>query len=105
MYTVSTGITHPEELAQITAWNGKAYATAWGGPTCNAINGTQGDIFSPYLTKDGTISVFSTDICRCAGALRPGCSWAPAVGRPGRLDGLYQSERRDLTATYACAGP
>lgn len=64
VYTVQTGITRPEELAQITAWNGKPYGTAWGAPTCNAVNGTQGDIFSPYITKDSSISVYSTDICR-----------------------------------------
>ncbi|XP_034255524.1 sensory neuron membrane protein 2-like [Thrips palmi] len=63
-YTVKSGITQPEEIAQITAWNGKATTTAWGGPTCNAVNGTQGDIFSPYIEKTSTISVFSTDICR-----------------------------------------
>ncbi|KAK3921174.1 Sensory neuron membrane protein 2 [Frankliniella fusca] len=64
VYTVQTGITNPEMLAQITAWEGKKEVTAWGGPICNAINGTQGDIFSPYITKDTIISVFSTDICR-----------------------------------------
>lgn len=63
-YTVRTGVQQPERLAQITAWQGKPAVSAWGGPTCNAINGTQGDIFSPYLTKDSIISVFSTDICR-----------------------------------------
>lgn len=64
LYTVQTGITQPEKLGQITAWEGKSSVTAWGGPNCNKINGTQGDIFSPYITKETTISVFSTDICR-----------------------------------------
>lgn len=63
-YTVQSGISHPEQLAQITAWEGKPSVTAWGGPTCNAINGTQGDIFSPYITTETELSVFSTDICR-----------------------------------------
>lgn len=64
VYTVETGITRPERLAKITAWNGKPKLSAWSGDTCNALNGTQGDIFSPYITKDSTVTVFSTDICR-----------------------------------------
>lgn len=72
-YTVRSGIRDPTRLAQITAWEGKHFVSAWGGPTCNAVNGTQGDIFSPYITKDTTISVFSTDICRWVGV---GCRGA-----------------------------
>lgn len=63
-YTVNAGIRHPERLGQITAWEGKSSVSAWGGPTCNAINGTQGDLFTPDITRQSEITVFSTDICR-----------------------------------------
>ena len=36
----------------------------WHGEECNMINGTDGSAFHPTVTRDETLYVFNTDLCR-----------------------------------------
>ena len=51
----------------MTTWQYEPHLNFWRGefgPTCNAINGTDGGIFPPSLQKHSTLDLFVTDICR-----------------------------------------
>ncbi|KAL3233962.1 hypothetical protein MRX96_022723 [Rhipicephalus microplus] len=54
----------PTKFAKLEQWNNQKSLSYWAGPTCNMINGTDGGQFAPFLSKDTTLYVFSTDLCR-----------------------------------------
>uniref|UniRef100_A0AC35TM25 Glycoprotein n=1 Tax=Rhabditophanes sp. KR3021 TaxID=114890 RepID=A0AC35TM25_9BILA len=66
-YLVSDG-THDrsKSLGKIIAWNGrKTVPSSWWSTTqASMINGTDGGLVHPYVTKDERIYIFSTFICR-----------------------------------------
>lgn len=64
LYSVYTGEDDPEKFAKLVQWNNQSNLTFWKGPTCNMINGTDGGQFAPFLSKDRTLYVFSSDLCR-----------------------------------------
>uniref|UniRef100_A0A1E1X368 Putative lysosome membrane protein 2 n=1 Tax=Amblyomma aureolatum TaxID=187763 RepID=A0A1E1X368_9ACAR len=64
LYSVYTGEDDPAKFAKLEQWNNLRNLTYWAGPTCNMINGTDGGQFAPFLSKDSTLYVFSTDLCR-----------------------------------------
>nr|XP_037284790.1 lysosome membrane protein 2-like [Rhipicephalus microplus] len=64
LYSVYTGEDSPTKFAKLEQWNNQKSLSYWAGPTCNMINGTDGGQFAPFLSKDTTLYVFSTDLCR-----------------------------------------
>lgn len=36
----------------------------WTTPACNHLNGTDGSIFPPHITKNTTLNVYDKDLCR-----------------------------------------
>ncbi|XP_065290427.2 lysosome membrane protein 2-like [Dermacentor albipictus] len=64
LYSVYTGEDDPAKFAKLEQWNNHSSLNYWAGPTCNMINGTDGGQFAPFLSKDSTLYVFSTDLCR-----------------------------------------
>jgi scavenger receptor class B protein 1 len=60
---VRTGKTNPQEFGRIVSWNGKTKLDYYNGD-CNLINGTDGSLAPPFLTKQTRIRFFSSDICR-----------------------------------------
>lgn len=64
LYSVYTGVDDPSKFAKLEEWNNYRQLPFWKGPTCNMINGTDGGQFAPFVSKDTTLYVFSTDLCR-----------------------------------------
>lgn len=64
LYSVYTGEDTSSKFARLEQWNNHRQLPFWAGPTCNMINGTDGGQFPPFVSKDNTLYVFSTDLCR-----------------------------------------
>ena len=50
--------------AQIVSWKNMTSIDVWTDSYCNAINGTDGTMFHPFVEKNETIYMFTNDICR-----------------------------------------
>eukprot|EP00057_Strongylocentrotus_purpuratus_P027008 XP_011681482.1 PREDICTED: lysosome membrane protein 2 isoform X2 [Strongylocentrotus purpuratus] len=64
VYTVYTGETDSKLTNTIDNWQGMETLPYWTTPQANMINGTDGTYNHPFITKNDTIYVFSSDICR-----------------------------------------
>ncbi|XP_064481988.1 lysosome membrane protein 2-like isoform X2 [Ornithodoros turicata] len=64
LYSVYTGVDDPQKFAKLEEWRNYKQLPYWTGPTCNMINGTDGGQFPPFVSKNATLYVFSTDLCR-----------------------------------------
>ncbi|XP_059906267.1 lysosome membrane protein 2c isoform X2 [Gadus macrocephalus] len=63
-YVFFTGETNYTDFARVDAWKNKRQLDWWTSPQCNMINGTNGAFFHPLVTKDETLYMFSSDLCR-----------------------------------------
>ncbi|CAG0902507.1 unnamed protein product [Darwinula stevensoni] len=67
LYLVATGKNNPEDYTRILRWNQYTTKVPWWGDTpCSMINGTDGNNFRPFLTKESKIYAFNPDVCRSA---------------------------------------
>ncbi|KAJ8959302.1 hypothetical protein NQ318_021988 [Aromia moschata] len=70
VYTVNRGQNDVLELGHIIRWNEKQTLPNWGrvesinNATCNQVRGTDSTIYAPHITRDRSLEIFSTDICR-----------------------------------------
>lgn len=48
----------------MVSYDGEPALSKWGPGRCNDINGSDGTIFTPFMTQDTIIRAFSADICR-----------------------------------------
>ena len=64
VYKVGSGVGDISDLNQIISWNNTSNLTYWSTPECNMINGTDGSLWHPFVTKNETLYIFSTDVCR-----------------------------------------
>ncbi|XP_019621692.1 PREDICTED: lysosome membrane protein 2-like isoform X1 [Branchiostoma belcheri] len=65
VYSVFTGNGDVTKVNIIDTWDGQKSLNYWSDdPYCNMINGTDGNFFPPFITKDMRATLFSTDICR-----------------------------------------
>lgn len=62
--TVWTGVTDITKFGIIERYNGKTHLSHWTSEKCNRLNGSDGSIFPPHITKDTTLYVFEKDLCR-----------------------------------------
>ncbi|CAL8281508.1 unnamed protein product [Gadus morhua 'NCC'] len=63
-YVFFTGETNYTDFARVDAWKNERQLDWWTSPQCNMINGTNGAFFHPLVTKDETLYMFSSDLCR-----------------------------------------
>ncbi|KAK6494671.1 lysosome membrane protein 2-like [Huso huso] len=63
-YVVLTGEQDYKDFARIVEWRGESSLDWWTSETCNMINGTDAASFHPLITKNETIYIFSSDLCR-----------------------------------------
>ncbi|CAL8102958.1 unnamed protein product [Orchesella dallaii] len=61
---IYTGVSNPALFAQTRSWEGQTELTFWDDQYCNMINGTDATVFSPWLTRNTTLQIFSPDMCR-----------------------------------------
>ncbi|TKS84570.1 Lysosome membrane protein 2 85 kDa lysosomal membrane sialoglycoprotein [Collichthys lucidus] len=63
-YVFYTGQQNYKDFARVDTWNGESSLNWWTSDECNMINGTNGASFHPAITKDETLYMFSSDLCR-----------------------------------------
>lgn len=63
-YVFFTGQGSYKDFARVDTWNGKSSLDWWTSDECNMINGTNGAFFHPVITKNETLYMFSSDLCR-----------------------------------------
>ncbi|KAI0227214.1 Lysosome membrane protein 2 [Lamellibrachia satsuma] len=69
VYTVFTGERDITRLGYIDKYNGSKYLTFWSTSYANEVNGTDGSIHPPFMTKDTTLQMFQSIICRSGTAV------------------------------------
>lgn len=62
--TIKTGVDDVQHEAEIVSWKNQTALDVWPDSYCNAINGTDGSMFHPFVQKNDTLFLFSSDICR-----------------------------------------
>lgn len=63
-YVFFTGQQNYKDFARVDTWNGKSSLDWWTSDECNMINGTNGASFHPVISKNETLYMFSSDLCR-----------------------------------------
>uniref|UniRef100_A0A673YAM6 Scavenger receptor class B, member 2c n=1 Tax=Salmo trutta TaxID=8032 RepID=A0A673YAM6_SALTR len=63
-YVFLTGQQSYKDFAVIDQWKGQNSLNWWTTDECNMINGTNGASFHPIITKNETLYMFSSDLCR-----------------------------------------
>lgn len=62
--TVWTGVNDITQYGIIEKYNGRTHLPHYSEERCNRINGSDGSIFPPHITKDRTLFVYDKDLCR-----------------------------------------
>ncbi|KAM6984692.1 lysosome membrane protein 2c [Aplochiton taeniatus] len=63
-YVFLTGQQDFKDFARIDTWNEQRALDWWSTDECNMINGTNGASFHPIISKNDTLYMFSSDLCR-----------------------------------------
>eukprot|EP00096_Caligus_rogercresseyi_P010603 TRINITY_DN3930_c0_g1_i1.p1 TRINITY_DN3930_c0_g1~~TRINITY_DN3930_c0_g1_i1.p1 ORF type:complete len:633 (-),score=188.22 TRINITY_DN3930_c0_g1_i1:556-2454(-) len=63
-YTMHTGENNPYDLSKISSFNGKSHLDFWKSEECNAVRGSDGSTFNPYISKSDTLWFFNDQLCR-----------------------------------------
>ncbi|XP_034048401.1 scavenger receptor class B member 1 isoform X2 [Thalassophryne amazonica] len=64
LFTVFTGKDDIRNVHKVDSWEGLTELNFWKSPQCNMINGTAGQMWPPFITKETTLSFYSPDACR-----------------------------------------
>ncbi|XP_028274400.1 scavenger receptor class B member 1 isoform X2 [Parambassis ranga] len=64
LFTIFTGQDDIRKVHRVDSWNGLKELSYWRTPQCNMINGTAGQMWPPFLTKESTLPFYSPDACR-----------------------------------------
>lgn len=63
--TISTGADGDmTNIGRVLKWNKKTETSFWRGKSCNAVRGTDGQFFHPFVQKDERLEIFAPDLCR-----------------------------------------
>ncbi|XP_053683275.1 scavenger receptor class B member 1 isoform X1 [Sabethes cyaneus] len=62
--TIWSGVDDITKYGIIDKYNGKSHQTHWVTEQCNRLNGTDGSIFPPHISKNTTLFVYEKDLCR-----------------------------------------
>jgi len=79
LFTIFTGQDDIRKVHKVDSWNGLTKLSNWGTPQCNMINGTAGQMWPPFMTKESTLPFYSPDACR---------SMELIYQRPGEFKGV-----------------
>lgn len=61
---VYSGVQDSSKFGVIRSWNNAPNLTFWDDKYCNMINGSDGALFPPFVTRDRVLPIFSADLCR-----------------------------------------
>nr|XP_020480783.1 scavenger receptor class B member 1 isoform X1 [Monopterus albus] len=64
LFTIFTGRDDIRKVHKVDSWNGLTNLKYWRTPQCNMINGTAGQLWPPFITKERTLPFYSPDACR-----------------------------------------
>lgn len=62
--TIFTGVDDITKYGIIDRYNGRTHLPHWSSESCNRLNGSDGSIFPPHITKNTTLYVYDKDLCR-----------------------------------------
>ncbi|XP_058473348.1 scavenger receptor class B member 1 isoform X1 [Solea solea] len=79
LFTIFTGQNDIRKAHKVDSWNGLTELNYWRTPQCNMINGTAGQLWPPFMTKESTLPFYSPDACR---------SMELVYQRPGVMKGI-----------------
>ncbi|XP_045922936.1 scavenger receptor class B member 1 isoform X3 [Micropterus dolomieu] len=79
LFTIFTGKDDIRNVHKVDSWNGLTQLSYWQTPQCNMINGTAGQMWPPFMTKESTLPFYSPDACR---------SLELVYQRPGEFNGV-----------------
>uniref|UniRef100_A0AAY4ER49 Uncharacterized protein n=1 Tax=Denticeps clupeoides TaxID=299321 RepID=A0AAY4ER49_9TELE len=63
-YTFYSGSENYQDFTRVAEWKGQRSLNWWSTDECNMINGTIGASFHAVITKQETLYLFSSDLCR-----------------------------------------
>ncbi|CAG7818160.1 unnamed protein product [Allacma fusca] len=63
-WLIQTGRNVSEHFGKIVGWNGYDVLPYYKGDTCNALNGTDGSIYHPFITEMTPMHMFAPEMCR-----------------------------------------
>ncbi|XP_028318866.1 scavenger receptor class B member 1 isoform X1 [Gouania willdenowi] len=64
LFTIFTGRDDIRNVHKVDSWNGLKELSYWRTPQSNMINGTAGQMWPPFMTKETTLPFYSPDACR-----------------------------------------
>ncbi|TRY81355.1 hypothetical protein DNTS_008493 [Danionella cerebrum] len=64
LFTIFTGRDDIRNVHMVDTWNGQKKVDYWSTGQCNMINGTAGQMWPPFMTKETTMPFYSPDACR-----------------------------------------
>uniref|UniRef100_A0A914USG3 Uncharacterized protein n=1 Tax=Plectus sambesii TaxID=2011161 RepID=A0A914USG3_9BILA len=66
VYEIETGMADLANIARVVSWKGHAKLPTkwWSSEEACVINGTDGSLFHPYLSKTDTLPLFAAEMCR-----------------------------------------
>uniref|UniRef100_A0A4W5MHU0 Scavenger receptor class B member 1 n=1 Tax=Hucho hucho TaxID=62062 RepID=A0A4W5MHU0_9TELE len=64
LFTIHTGKDDIRLIHKVNSWNSLTKLKYWNTPQCNMINGTAGQMWPPFMTKESTLPFYSPDACR-----------------------------------------
>nr|XP_023009947.2 scavenger receptor class B member 1 isoform X2 [Maylandia zebra] len=79
LFTVFTGKDDIRKVHRVDSWNGLTELPYWRTAQSNMINGTAGQMWPPFMTKQSTLPFYSPDACR---------SMELVYQRPGEMNGI-----------------
>lgn len=79
LFNIFTGKDDIRKIHRVDSWNGLRELSYWQTPQCNMINGTAGQMWPPFMTKETTLPFYSPDACR---------SLELVYQRPGKMSGI-----------------
>ncbi|XP_076127297.1 lysosome membrane protein 2a [Alosa pseudoharengus] len=63
-FVFHTGEQNYLDYGKIDTWNGLRHMSWWSSNQSNMINGTDGSVFHPLLSRDELLYIFAADLCR-----------------------------------------
>ena len=91
-FNMFTGEGNPDMLASIYTFNHRRELGFWNGSKCNAVRGSEGAFFKPYIKKTETLWFFSDRLCRSL----PLVYHKSITVKPEGLPGLRFVPRQDV---------
>jgi len=67
LYTIHSGVKGTDNFGQILSWNGQKKLNIWTSDIANAINGSDGTLYPPFISTNTTKYLFSSDLGRSLG--------------------------------------